>query len=98
MKFIEENEPELAEALVNSPNAYKQRVAAYKLLKRVAVNSDEPPSLEKRKAEENAQKPVSVNAVTKQSAIGNAHLFENGLTKELKTQLWKEMQQAAKAG
>lgn len=97
IELLKQTEPELAESLYHMPDPYSQAVAAYKLLKKTSVKNDAP-SLEKRKAMENSQKPVSVNAVTKQSAIGNAHLFENGLTKDLKTQLWKEMQSAMKAG
>ncbi len=54
------------------------------------------PLREKQKAIANSQKPVSVNAVTKSSAIGNAHMFENGLTPELKKSLWDEMERARK--
>lgn len=97
IELLKQTEPELAESLYHMPDPYNQAVAAYKLLKKTTVKNDAP-SLEKRKAMENSQKPVSVNAVTKQSAIGNAHLFENGLTKDLKTQLWKEMQAAMKTG
>lgn len=97
IELLKQTEPELAQSLYHMPDPYSQAVAAYKLLKRIAKR-DEGPSLEKRKAEANAQKPVSVNAVTKNSAIGNAHLFENGLTPELKNQLYKEMKEAMKAG
>jgi len=98
IELLKQTEPELAQSLYHMPDPYAQAVAAYKLLKRIAGKKEEAPSLERKKAMENSQKPVSVNAITKQSAIGNAHLFENGLTKELKGQLWKEMQQAMKSG
>jgi hypothetical protein len=71
-------------------------VAAYKLLKRLNPGEDMAKSVEKKKAIENSQKPISVNAVSRNSAIGNAHIFENGLTPELKKQLWKEMEDARK--
>lgn len=96
IELLKQTEPELAQSLYHMPDPYSQAVAAYKLIKRVTGKGEEGPSLEKRKAMENSQKPLSVNAVTKNSAIGNAHLFENGLTKELKGQLWKEMQEAMK--
>jgi beta-glucosidase/6-phospho-beta-glucosidase/beta-galactosidase len=97
IELAEQLEPELAEAIGKMDDPYKQRVTAYKLLKRVAHKGEVGNSMEKKKAMANSQKPLSVNAVTKQSAIGNAHLFENGLTAELKKQLWKEMRDAAKA-
>lgn len=96
IKLAETLEPELAEVISKMDDPYTQRVSAYKLLKRITEKKDSS-SLEKKKAQENAQKPLSVNAVTKNSAIGNAHLFENGLTPELKSQLWKEMKDAMKA-
>lgn len=98
IELLKQTEPELAESIYHSPDPYKQAVAAYKLLKKVGVNQEQSMPVEKKKAIENSQKPVSVQAVSKQSAIGNAHLFENGLTKELKDQLWKEMQEIKKMG
>lgn len=96
IELLKEQEPELALTLYHNPDPYGQGVAAYKLLKKLGIGGDVPKNEEKEKALKNAQKPVSVNAVTKQSAIGNAHLFENGLTKDLKAQLWTEMQEARK--
>jgi hypothetical protein len=93
---LKQTEPELAFSLANNPDPYAQGVAAYKLLKRIGRGVDPVMAQEKKKAQENSQKPVSVNAVTKNSAIGNAHLFENGLTPELKKSLWKEMEEARK--
>ena len=99
IKYLEKHEPELAETLAaHSGDNYKQRVAAYKLMKKVIVNQSPGNAIEKKKAQENSQKPVSANAVTHNSAIGNAHMFENGLTPELKKQLWNDMQTAIKSG
>lgn len=94
---LKTNDPELAMSLHRlSDDPFAQGVAAYKLLMKLGYGDNMSKSVEKKKAIENSQKPISVNAATKSSALGNAHLFENGLTKELKTQLWKEMQQAMK--
>ena len=95
IEFLRQTEPELARTLSTEPDPYHQAVAAYKLIKRVQPKVDNNSS-DKKKALENSQKPVSVQAVTKQSAIGNAHMFENGLTPELKKQLQAEMRQAIK--
>lgn len=94
---LKQLEPELAYSLSMNPDPYAQAVAVYKAIKMVGGATQKPP-IEKEKAIKNSQKPVSVNAVTKQSAIGNAHLFENGLTPDLKKQLWQEMQDAMKRG
>ena len=94
LELLKETEPELAFSLSNTPDLFQQGVVAYKLLKGMKQQDDKLP--EKKKALVNSMKPVSANAVSKSSAIGNAHLFENGLTPELKKQLWNEMQQAKK--
>lgn len=100
IELLKETEPELAMSLSYITDPYAQGVAAYKLMKRVGIGIEDSMakevSKEKQKAVANSQKPVSVNAVTKQSALGNATLFENGLTKELKAQLLKEMRDCAK--
>lgn len=96
IELLKQTEPELAQSIYHNPDPNAQAVAAYKLLKKIGVKTNDQNAAEKKKAQENSQKPVSVQAATKQSAIGNAHLFENGLTSELKSQLWKEMQQAMK--
>lgn len=96
IETLKETEPELALSLAHISDPYKQGVAAYKMLKRLGIYQETESSPEKEKAIENSQKPRSVNTVSKNSAIGNAHLFENGLTPALKKQLWEEMQQARK--
>lgn len=97
IELLKQTEPELALSLWKlQDDPYSQGVATYKLMKRLGIGQEEAPNPERDRALKNVQKPVSVQAVTKQSAIGNAHLFENGLTTELKSQLWKEMQQAMK--
>jgi hypothetical protein len=99
IELLKETEPELAMSLSHNSDQYSQGIAAYKLLKRLGIGTEEMPKeqvREKQKAIANSQKPISVNAVTKTSAIGNAHMFENGLTKELKEQLNREMKNAIK--
>jgi hypothetical protein len=94
---LKKQEPELALSLANTSDNYSKAVATYKVLKQmIGANVEKRSIPEKEKALKNSQKPLSVNAVSKNSAIGNAHLFENGLTDELKASLYKEMQQCAK--
>lgn len=94
--YFEQTEPELAESIAAlGGDPIKMKAAAYKLIKKT-IPLTTPPSMEKKKAELNAKKPVSVQAVAKNSAIGNASLFENGLTPEYKKQLWEEMKACAK--
>ncbi len=98
IELLKQTEPELAESLAHNPDPYKQGIAVYKLLKKTEAETMKTNEhlKEKEKAIKNSAKPVSVNAVTKSSAIGNVHMFENGLTPELKKSLYKEMQDAIK--
>lgn len=100
IEILQQNEPELAMSLQGlAHNPYAQATAAYKLLKKHGLGVSREVAKNKIKATENSKKPVSVQSVTKQSsAIGDVHSFENGLTPELKKQLWKETQEAMKHG
>lgn len=91
---LKADEPELALSLATMQDPYQQAVAAYKLLKK--IGGKDALTQEQKKAIENRSKPQSSSTIVKNSAIGNAHLFENGLTPELKKQLYQEMQQAMK--
>ncbi|MGD0510650.1 MAG: hypothetical protein ABSA33_02305, partial [Candidatus Micrarchaeaceae archaeon] len=82
-----------------SSDPYTQAVAAYKLLKRTGIGDMAKTQPQKARAIENSKKPMSVNAVTRSSAIGNAKAFENGLmtmTPEYAAQLRREMDEATK--
>ena len=99
IETLKQTEPELAMSLqAMSADPYAQAVAAYKLLKKVGLGQGvvREMSNDKKKALQNIKKPIPAQTVAKQSAIGSAHMFENGLTPEAKKQLWKEMQEASK--
>lgn len=96
IELLKQTEPELAQSLhAMSHDPYAQGVAAYKLIKRIS-GVQTPVSPDKKKAIVNSQKPLSVNAAPKASALSDAHKFEGGLTKELKDQLYREMREASK--
>lgn len=92
------SDPELAELLRQEQDPYKQAVLVYKQIKRGQIPQPRSvqSTIERKKAVENSQKPLSVQAASKQSALGNASMFENGITPELKKQLYKEMQECIK--
>ena len=100
IELLRQNDPELAKSLkLLADDPYDQSIAAYKMLKRFGYVSQKPTqNLEKKKAIENSQKPISVNSVSKQSSPGNVQTFENGLipTPELRKSLWADMQRAMK--
>lgn len=96
---LKQQDPELAASLYAlADDPYAQAVAAYKLLKKTGVGDMSKSQPQKAKAIENSRKPVSVQSVTKTSAISQAHNFENGLTPELMKQLQREMEEAIRAG
>lgn len=97
VEYLQKNDPELAlslRSLANDP--FKQAMAAYKMLKRTDYYLNRNTMNDKAKIAENKQKPSSVQAVRKQGALSEANRFANGLTPELKSQLWKEMQESGK--
>lgn len=100
IEILNQQAPELALSLRDTKDPYIQSVSVYRALKMIGVSGSNKPSPslanEKEKAIKNAQKPLSVNAVAKQSALGEAYKFENGLTPELKSQLYREMQECIK--
>lgn len=97
IEILKETKPQLAKSLLKfADDPYEQSELAYEYIKSHVPQRDETMNKDRRKAEENSKKPLSVQAVGKTSAIGQAHQFENGLTPELKSQLWKEMQQIKK--
>lgn len=97
VRYLQENEPELVASLQNLKNdPYKQAIAAYKLLKKTDYYVNKEGEAMKKRAEENSKKPVSANAARKGTALADANRFANGLTTDLKSQLWKEMQEARK--
>lgn len=97
VEILKQQDPELAMSLYAlAQDPYAQAVAAYKMLKRQVGTDMAKQHPSKAKALENAKKPVSVQAVGKNSAIGNVSRFENGLTPELRKELYQEMQQAIK--
>jgi hypothetical protein len=100
INYLKQNDPELAmslQALQHDP--FAQGMAAYKILKKTDYYQNKAIMQEKAKTQENAKKPVSVNAVRKQQgALAEANKFANGLTPDLKKSLWQEMQESRKRG
>jgi hypothetical protein len=96
IETLKQTEPDIAEYLASVKDPHKQAREAYKWMKKLGIGTQQKEPMEKKKAIENSQKPISVNAATKTSAIGNVHHFENGLTPELKKNLWKDMQECIK--
>lgn len=91
--------PELASSVAADPDNYRKAVNAYTLIKKFGIGEGDPYMADKQKIQANAMKPRPLATVSPQeggSPLEKANMFANGLTPELKKQLYKEMVQAAK--
>jgi hypothetical protein len=89
--------PELWNTLNTSPDLYNKAISAYTLIKNLGIAPQHGYDNEKEIVQKNYNKPRSSSIVSPQlgdSPITRANAFENGLTDELKKQLYKEMTQS----
>lgn len=98
VEILRTQEPELFASLQRlADDPYAQATGAYKLIRKLGIGDSPDVAKNKVKALENSRKPVSAQSVAKQSsAIADVHRFDGGLTPELRKQLQKEMEEAAK--
>jgi hypothetical protein len=92
--------PELAHTLNSSPDLYSKAVSAYTLIKKFGIQPEEPYSEEKERAIRNSVKPKPLASISPQqgeSPLSRANAFSNGLTEDLKAQLYKEMMEHRKS-
>jgi len=100
MKLFKEKDPEMADIIARSQSSlYSRGAAAYKRIKELTYSVKDNHAQDREKAHSNMSKPRPMNSVSPQSGdspLSMANAFANGLTPELKKQLWKEMEEAAK--
>ncbi len=95
--YLQTNNAALAKALASlKDDPYEQGLAAYDVLRKTEWFQQRETMQDKVKLQENAKKPMSVQAVRKQGALSEANTFANGLTPELKKTLLKEMAESRK--
>lgn len=95
---LNEEYPEIAITLRDTPDLYNKAAAAYKIMKKFGIHK-ELYGTDKAKAIENAKKPRPLASVSPQQGdtpLSKANAFANGMTKELQEQLRKEMAEARK--
>lgn len=93
--------PELAQTLNTSSDLYSKAVSAYTLIKKLGITPDaDPYAADNARAQANLAKPRPLvsGAARPQGdgALSQANAFANGLTDDLKKQLWKEMQNSSR--
>jgi len=99
IKILRETEPELAEALASTPDLYSKAVSAYKMIKKLGIYVKDNYEQDREIAKKNSLKPKPLASVSPQqgdSPLTKVNAFANGLTPELKKQLWREMEEASK--
>ena len=97
---LKESDPEFAETIAySSGSLYARGSSTYKKIKDLGIYIEDKHEKDRAITQQNAAKPRPLNSVSPQqgeSPLSMANAFAGGLTPELKKQLWKEMQEAAK--
>lgn len=96
---LQNSYPELAQTLLTSTDQYSQAASAYTLIKKLGIDNQGSYEMDKQRVQQNANKPkplASIASQQGQGALSQANAFANGLTKDLKDQLIKEMQESRK--
>lgn len=92
--------PQLAAALNSSSDLYNKAASAYTLIKKLGIHSSETYNKEHEKVQENIAKPRPISSLNAKSSsdspLSHANAFAEGLTKDLKAQLYREMLEAKK--
>lgn len=99
IRVLAEEDPELAYTIQSSPDGYNRAILAYKEIKKRGIVPNTSYDADKQRAKDNAAKPrplVSAAPQQGDSPLSHANAFANGLTPELRKQLWKEMQDSIK--
>jgi chromosome segregation ATPase len=99
LKTLSELYPEVSQMLNSSTDYYSKAKSAYTMIKKFGIHVEDNFSAERELAQRNANKPRPLASVSPQQAespLSRANAFANGLTPELKKQLIKEMDDAAK--
>jgi len=101
LKALSEQYPEVAQMLNSSTDYYSKAKSAYTMIKKFGIHIEDTFGPERELAQRNAAKPrplVSVSPQQGESPLSRANAFANGLTDDLKKQLFKEMEDAIKNG
>lgn len=86
--------PEVAASINSNPDLYSKASAAYKLIKKLNIIPDDATLQDRYSVTKNTQKPRPVSSIAPQTGetpLTKANAFAQGLTPELKKQLYQEM-------
>jgi len=93
---LKDEDPELHATIMNQPDMYTKGAAAYKLIKAMQNKKQDPYAKERARAEANLKKPAPSASLKGSGGAPQENAFVNGLDKETKARLYKEMQEAMK--
>ena len=91
--------PEIAQTLNSSTDLYSKAVSAYTMIKKLGIQKEDNFQQQRELAQKNASKPKPLTSMSPQqgeSPLSHANAFANGLTDDLKKQLYREMIESAK--
>jgi len=99
LKKLRDENPDLADAILATPDVYKQHALAYKMVRQMGIYVEDNYSKDREIALKNSAKPRPLTSISPQqgeSPLSKANAFASGLTDELKAQLHKEMIESMK--
>jgi hypothetical protein len=91
--------PEIAQTINSSNDLYSKAVSAYTMIKKLGIVQEDNFQQDRDLAQKNAAKPKPLTSASPQqgdSPLSHANAFANGLTDDLKKQLYREMIDSAK--
>lgn len=94
---LRESYPELAASLSSTTDLYTQAASAYTLIKKLGLAQDQETLSNRAKVQNNIAKPRPAASLSPQqgdSPLSKANAFSEGLSDDLKKQLFKEMNAA----
>jgi hypothetical protein len=97
IEMLNAMDPILANALNKSPDLYEKAVSTYNVIKKFNINNYSQEEQNGRKIKENQSKPRSLASISPQTAdspLSRVNIFAQGLTKDVKEMLNKEMNEA----
>jgi hypothetical protein len=98
INLLKQKRPRTAKALSKMDDPYEQALEAYELIRDLEIKTKSP-NVDKKLAQENSKKPLSVQAVSKTSALADLNVFaqmDAQGKKNFYKQKYAEMQSAIK--
>jgi len=99
IELLRNTYPEIAQTINSSTDLYSKAVSAYTMIKKLGIQQNDNFQPQKDLAQKNAAKPKPLTSMSPQqgdSPLSYANAFANGLTEDLKKQLYREMIEASK--